>query len=152
MNPGTLALAALAAAAAGVAAVLYARLGEARSALAEALRRPAPAAAPPRAFESRRERFGLLWFPTLTVDDASRVVTAAAAGLPHCAKCVKPLALTKAAPEEWSCETCGEKRPGTVADIRVIDSVVSEALEEFFRRQPGYRPGPGVAAKGAAAG
>lgn len=124
--------------------VLRRRLAAAQSALDAALSRP-PTPAPPRLAESRRERFGLVWFPTLTVDDGARMVLAASAGLPHCARCVRALVLSSATPEEWSCEGCEEKRPGTAADIQVLDSVVGEALAEFLQRHPGYRVAAGLA-------
>jgi len=145
MEAARLALPVLAVAAALTAAVLLSKLKAARAELAE-LRGRAAAPPPPRTFESRRESFGLLWFPALTVDDTTRQVTAAVAGLPHCARCVKALSLASAAPEEWACEGCGEKRPGSVADIQVLDSVVGDALREFLQRHAGYRVAPNVTA------
>ena len=53
--------------------VLRRRLAAAQSALDAALSRP-PTPAPPRLAESRRERFGLVWFPTLPVDDGAGLV------------------------------------------------------------------------------
>lgn len=140
----TAVLAAAALVAAATAAALYAKLAKARAALAEALK-PLPAPPPPpRAAESRREHFGLLWFPVLTVRDDERLVVGATAGMPHCAKCVRPLALNPGPPEEWACGECPERRPGSTADLQVTDSVIAEALGEFLRRNPGYRAGPAL--------
>ena len=149
MDPILLVLGGVAAVAVVAAAVFGAKLKAANAELAELKSRP-PAPPPPRLVECRREAFGLLWFPTLTVDDASRTVTAAAAGLPHCAKCVRALALSSAVPEEWTCEGCGEKRPGTAADFAVVDGVLRDSLREFLQRHAGYRTAPHLSApKGA---
>ena len=149
MDPLIAGLGGAAVAAALAAVVLGLKLRSARAELDELKSRP-PAPPPPRLVECRREAFGLLWFPTLTVDDASRTVTAAAAGLPHCAKCVKALALSSAVPEEWTCEGCGEKRPGTAADFAVVDGVLRDSLREFLQRHAGYRTAPHLSApKGA---
>lgn len=121
-----------------VSMLLSRRLNAAQGELQAEKNRPAPPV-PARVFEGRREAHGLLWFPTLTVDDAARKVTAANAGLPHCAACVKALTLSAAVPEEWSCAGCGDKRPGTVADFIVVDHLLRETLKEFVTRHPGYR-------------
>jgi hypothetical protein len=97
--------------------------------------------------ESRREHYGLLWFPALTLQDDERAVVAASAGLPHCARCVKPLALNPGPPEEWACATCSERRPGTAADLQVTDTVVAATLKEFLDRHAGWRAAAGVARK-----
>ena len=145
MDPMTAGLGVLAAAALVAAAALAVKLKAARAALAEAeKRRPPPP--PPRVIESRRSHFGLLWFPTLTVKDEERVIVAASAGLPHCAACVRPLTLSSGPPEEWACGGCPERRPGTTADLQVIDSVIAETLKEFLLRNPGWRAAPGVGA------
>jgi hypothetical protein len=149
MNPLTLGLAAVAAISVAACAALAGKLSAAKAALAEAQNRKAPPP-PPRSVESRREHFGLLWFPTLTVKDDDKVIVSAAAGVPHCARCVRPLALTQGPPEEWACGGCSERRPGTAADLQVTDAVVSETLKEFAARNPGYRTGPGVATRRAA--
>ena len=136
-------LAVLAVAGATSAAALAAKLKAARAEL-EAGKRRSPPPAPPRAVESRRERFGLLWFPTLTVKDEEKLVVAAAAGLPHCARCVRALTLSSGPPEEWACGGCPERRPGTTADIQVTDAIVAETLEEFLARHSGWRSAPGL--------
>jgi ribosomal protein L37AE/L43A len=118
------------------------RLSRARAALADAERRLTPA--PTRAVESRREAYGLLWFPTLTVKDGERLIVAGAAGLPNCARCVQPLSLMKGASEEWACSGCSERRAGTAADLSVSDQVVAETIAEFVIRNKGYRPANGL--------
>lgn len=145
MDPLIAGLGGAAAVAALAAVVLGLKWRSARAELDELKNRP-PAPVPPRLVECRREAFGLLWFPTLTVDDAARTVTAAAAGLPHCAKCVKALTLSSAVPEEWTCEGCGEKRPGTAADFAVVDGVLRDSLREFLLRHSGYRTAPHLSA------
>jgi ribosomal protein L37AE/L43A len=112
-------------------------------ALAAEKNRPPPEI-PPRLVESRREAFGLLWFPELTVDDAKKLVLTAVAGLPHCPKCLRPMKLSAKPPEEWVCDGCGDRRAGTAADFTVSDSVVTDALKEFFARRPNYGPGPAL--------
>lgn len=145
MDPLLASLAAAAVVFALTAVALGVKLSSARAELAAEKARP-PVPAPPRTVESRREAFMLLWFPTLTVDDASRTVTAAAAGLPHCLRCVRALTLSAALPEEWTCAGCGEKRPGTAADFSVVDSVLRDTLKEFLTRHPGYRLAPHLSA------
>jgi hypothetical protein len=100
---------------------------------------------PVREVEGRREFHGLLWFPVLTVDDEDKLVVAAKAGLPHCLRCERPLALAGQR-EEWVCAACGQKRPGAEADFFVADSVIAEGLKEFFAGHPGFRPAPGLSA------
>jgi hypothetical protein len=131
------------------AVVLSSKLKAARAALAEAERALAvpPPPPPPVTVEGRREAYGLLWFPTLTVDETRHAVVGATAGLPHCPRCVRALSLKTGTPEEWVCEGCGEKRAASAADIRVTDTVLAEALKEFMaRRGGGYRLDDGVSA------
>lgn len=104
--------------------------------------RPAPPP-PPRVAEWKVVQVGLLWYPSFTIKDEQLVVSAAA-GKPHCQRCVKPLTLSPGPPEEWSCAGCGDKRPGSAADLQVTDAVISEALKEFLARNPALRAGPGV--------
>lgn len=130
---------------AAVVASLLGGLRRTRAALAAAENRPAPPP-PPRTVESRRERFGLLWFPLLTVRDDEKLIVSVVAGLPHCARCVRALTVSPGPPEEWSCAGCGERRPASTADLQVTDSVIADALAEFSARHPGYRAAPGVGA------
>jgi hypothetical protein len=135
-------LAAAFAAALGTALLLRRRLAAARAELAAERARSSPPPAP-RVVESRRERFSLLWFPTLTVKDDEKLIVGAAAGLPHCLRCVRPLKVAAGAagaPEEWACAVCGERRPASIADIAVTDSVVAETLAEYLSRHEGWRP------------
>jgi ribosomal protein L37AE/L43A len=113
-------------------------------ALVQEKKRPLPPT-PPRLVESRRESFALLWFPALTVDEEKKLVLSASAGLPHCAKCLRAMTLSKEPPEEWVCAGCRDRRAGTAADFTVSDSVLTDALKEFFARHPDYRPDPGLA-------
>lgn len=138
-------LAVMAAAFAAQASALARRLKETRTALDAALRRPAPPP-PPSRVECRRERYGLLWFPVLTVDDASREVVGAVAGLPHCARCVRPLALAPGKVEEWFCATCDERRPASAVDLLTTDAVLADCLSEHFARHPEHRAAAGLSA------
>ncbi len=139
------ALGALAAAFAIAALVLKGKLAAARAALAEAEKKLA-APPPPRVVEGREERFGLLWFPALTVDDAAKTVIAVAAGKPWCPRCLKTLSLSAGAEGEWACGGCGEKRAGTAADMTVVDQVVANALREFLARNAGWKASPSLPA------
>jgi ribosomal protein L37AE/L43A len=139
------ALGVLAAALAGWALSLKGKLAAARAALAEAESKLA-APPPPRVIEGREERFGLLWFPALTLDDASKTVTAVAAGKPYCPRCLKTLSLSAGAEGEWSCAGCGEKRAGTAADMTVVDQVVANALREYLGRHAGWKASPSLPA------
>lgn len=115
---------------------LSARLAEAHHAL--------KAPKPPRIVEGREERFGLLWFPTLTVDDEHGIVVSASAGRPYCPKCLKPLAAADAHGGAWKCEGCGDERAGTAADMTVVDGVLDQAVREFLARNPSHRLAEGV--------
>jgi hypothetical protein len=149
MEPMTLAAAVLAAAFAAAAAAAFVLRGKLAAARAElAAERGRVVEPPPRVVESRRERYAVLWFPTLTVKDADKVVVSGAAGAPHCARCVRPLRLAASsagAPEDWTCAGCGERRPASIADIMVTDSVVSDTLQEFLGRHDGWRALPNAA-------
>lgn len=150
MSPDLIALGILALSALAAAAVLASKLKAALAALSQAERRltAPPPPPPPRAVESRREEYGLLWFPTLTLKDDEKTVLAASAGLPHCARCVRPLALKPGPPEEWVCASCSDRRAGTAADLQVTDMVVASTLKEHLARHPGWRAAPGVGPKG----
>jgi hypothetical protein len=125
--------------------VLKNKLDAARAELAaERARKAGPST---RAVEDRRERFSLLWFPALTVKDDDRLVVSAAAGVPHCAKCVQPLRVASGAAEEWACPRCGDRRPASIADLSVTDSVVGESVAEFLARHDGWRAAQGVPVK-----
>lgn len=120
--------------------VLASRNGRLKAALAaaEAKLKAPPPPPPPRRCESRREEFGLLWFPVLTVKDEDKAVLSVTAGLPHCGRCVEPLA-AESGSGEWVCAGCGERRPASTADLQVVDTVNKHALAEFLKRHPGYR-------------
>jgi ribosomal protein L37AE/L43A len=121
-------------------AVLRSKLARARAEAAAALAAPKP----PRVVEGREERFGLLWFPTLTIDDAAKKVTAVAPGKPYCPRCLKPLSLAPGPSGEWLCSGCEERRAGSAADMQVVDQIVAQALKEFLARNPEHRAAPGV--------
>lgn len=136
------------AAAIGTALLLKRKLD---AALAELAAERARKADPPtRAVEDRRERFSLIWFPTLTVKDDERLVVGAAAGVPHCARCVQPLRVAPGvagAPEEWACPRCGDRRPASIADLAVTDSVAAESVAEWIARHDGWRAATGLPVK-----
>lgn len=90
----------------------------------------------PQTFEYRVERFELIWYPLLTVSPAERAITAAAAGLPHCRNCAVAF---KSEGKDWACPKCNDRRPETVADTMVVDSVIKEAVKFFLDRHPDYR-------------
>ena len=128
------------AAALGTALLLKKKLDTARAELeAERARKSAPAT---RVVEDRRERFSLIWFPSLTVKDDERLVVSAAAGVPHCARCVQPLRLAQG--EEWACPRCGDRRPASIVDLSVTDSVAGEAVVEYLARHDSWRADSGV--------
>jgi len=141
----------LAAAFAAQAAMLTDRLRVARLELAVFKRRAAPALhaappCPPRQFECRRERAGLLWFPVLTAKDGEKLLVGVSSGLPHCVRCVRPLKLVLGRTEEWVCSDCGERHPGRSADLLATDLVLTDCLREFFVRHPDYAAAPGLSA------
>ena len=142
-------LAAAFAAALGTALRLRRGLEAARAELAAERARSNPPPAP-RVVESRRERFSLLWFPTLTVKDDERLVLSGVAGVPHCSGCVQPLRVAQGAPgapEEWACPRCGDRRPASIADLSVTDSIVAESVAEFLARHDGWRAAKGLPVK-----
>lgn len=106
------------------------RLRRERDALAARLKELESA---PRRHEYRLERFDVLWFPVVTYEPASGEVLQVVAGAPHCPACAKAL---KAPPGdgEWSCPGCGAKRPASVTDLAVSDSVAKQAREYFLQR------------------
>lgn len=144
-----------AAALAAKAALLTDRLRAARAELTAVKRRlAAPPSRPPaglaRQFECRLERDGLLWFPVLTARDDEKIVVGVSSGLPHCARCVRPLRLVAATgqggAEDWVCAGCAERRPGEAADLMTTDAVLTGCLREFFARHPDYAPASGLSA------
>ena len=135
----------LAAAFAAKAAMLTYRLRLALSELSEANQRSAPPPpptppSPPRHFECRLERNGLLWFPVLTAEDDGKLVVGVSSGLPHCARCVRPMKLVTGRKEEWVCSACEARHPGRSADLMTTDAVLTDCLREFFARHPDYAP------------
>lgn len=136
MDPLIQALGAACGALALLAAVYISKASRLKAALAAAEAR-LDAPPPPRAYEARREEFGLLWYPVLTVDEREKRVLSVVAGLPHCQRCVRPLAEEKGG--EWVCAGCGERRPPSTADLQVVDTVTRQALAEFLKRHPEHR-------------
>jgi hypothetical protein len=132
----------LAAAFAAKAAMLTYRLRLALLELSEANDRhaPPPPPASARHFECRLERHGLLWFPALTAYDDDKLVVGVSSGLPHCARCVRPMKLVTGRSEEWVCSACEERHPGMSADLVATDAVLTDCLREFFARHPDYAP------------
>lgn len=141
MQTAAMILGASCAALAVVVLILLARLRAARAAAAAAEKN---AARPPRLVEGRAERHGLLWFPVLTVDDAQKQILSALAGLPHCPRCLKPLALVAGPPEEWVCAGCEDRRAGTAADLQVVDAMIAQTIHEFVMRHADYRAAAGL--------
>jgi ribosomal protein L37AE/L43A len=76
------------------------------------------------------------WFPVVTASRQNRKVSSVKAGVPHCPQCAVPLILVRG---EWNCTDCGAKRPESLADLMVVDSIVKEALKQFLQRRRGYR-------------
>ena len=107
---------------------------------------PAPPPSPIRLFECRREHSGLLWFPVLTAKDEEKQIVGVSSGLPHCARCVKPLKVLFGRKEEWICADCEARHPATAADLRTTDMVLTDCLREFFARHPDFTPAPGLSA------
>lgn len=95
--------------------------------------------AAPKTNEYRVERFGLVWFPTLTFDGGEKLVTKAAPGIPYCKACSKALAQAGGG---WACSGCGERRADSVADAVATDSVMREAVAAFLMRHPDFRLAP----------
>jgi ribosomal protein L37AE/L43A len=96
-------------------------------------------AAPTRQIEGRLEFHGLLWRPTLGINDEEKLVVAARAGLPHCLRCEKAMTLVSGPRELWKCAACGESRPGADADFFAAEAVISDALREFLVGNPDFR-------------
>ncbi len=149
---GLAALAALLAAACTALARQTSRLRHEVEALGRALiaekNRPPPEP-PPRLYQSRQTAFALLWFPELVVDEKRKMIISVAAGVPHCAKCLRPMKLAGGvvdgrSAEEWICATCGDRRANTAADFTVAEAIASEAVREFLALHEDYRPGPGL--------
>ena len=92
----------------------------------------------------RIELYGLLWFPVLTVDPVAKMILSAVTGPPHCPNCLKPLALVKTRSQEWVCGVCKERRPGSVSNLQVLDTVVAQAIHGFVSGHAGYRSAPGL--------
>ena len=93
---------------------------------------------------ARVEFRGLLWHPVLGVQERAGLVVSVKAGLPHCARCDKPLALVTGTMETWSCAACGSFTPGKDVDFSALDGVVSVALGGFLRSHPAFSPAPGL--------
>ena len=141
-------------------------LAETLNAVTGLLRRPQPVAAPlpeapvaaPAAALPRpsrrvtcRVKFReMYWHPVLAVADEARLVVTASAGLPHCARCDKPLALGGGPREAWTCAACGDAHPGADADFYAADIVVAEGLRGFMAVNPGFAAAPGLAVPGRA--
>jgi len=90
----------------------------------------------PEVWEGRIEHFDVLWFPTVTADRRTRKVVSVKAGVPHCPKCAAPLVLARG---EWACADCGVRRPESLADLMVVDSLAKQALAQFLQRRRDYR-------------
>jgi hypothetical protein len=140
----------LAAAFAAKSAMLTDRLRSSKAELAASKRRLAlPPPSPPslpRYFECRLQRHSLLWFPILTANEDEKLVVGVSSGLPHCAACVRPLKLFTGRAEEWACDGCGDRHPGSAADLTATDAVLGDCLREFFARHPDFSPAPGLSA------
>ena len=137
------------AAALGTALVLKRKLDAARAELAAERARKSEAP-PTRVVEDRRERFSLIWFPSLTDKDDERHEQTTTAETPHSARSVQPLRLAHGvagAPEEWACPRCGDRRPSSIVDLAVTDSVAAESAAEFLARHDGWRAAKGVPVK-----
>lgn len=112
---------------------------------------PAPALPPPSRHVTCRVKFReMYWHPVLAVADEARLVVTANAGLPHCARCDKALALTGGTGEAWTCAACGDAHPGSDADFYAADIVVAEGLRGFMAANPGFAAAPGLAVPGRA--
>lgn len=132
-DPGLAALAAAAAFFALLAAWKARQAGRFRRELGALAARLKEIESAPRRHEYRLERFDVLWFPVVTYAPETGEVLQVVAGVPHCPRCAKPL---KAPPGdgEWSCPSCGARRPASVTDLTVADSVAKQAREYFLQR------------------
>lgn len=88
-------------------------------------------------WEYRLERYELLWYPVVTAAPDSKKIISIAPGIPHCMKCIVPLA-THGALAEWECSQCGAKHPESIVDAVVTDGIVNQALGYFKERHQGY--------------
>ncbi len=86
--------------------------------------------------EYRLERFDVLWYPTVTVDPDAQQITGVSPGLPHCKKCRAALSAQNGG---WACSKCGDRRPDSLADTVITDTVTREALSYFQERNPSYK-------------
>jgi hypothetical protein len=93
--------------------------------------------------ESRVSFRDMLWHPVIGLAEAERLVCSAKAGLPHCAACDKPFALS-ADGKDWACPACREKRPAADVDFFAMDQVIAEALVGFLREHRDFSPAPGA--------
>lgn len=90
----------------------------------------------PEKWETRIDRYELLWFPAVVADRKQRAVTSVAPGIPHCRSCIEPLSLNKG---EWVCAKCGHRSPESIADLMITDQIGKEAVKQFLQRHPGYQ-------------
>jgi len=85
--------------------------------------------------EYRIEQFDVLWFPKVVFEPGSGEEARAAAGLPHCVKCVQPLK-AGAGGGAWACPACGGSHPASVTDLTVTGTIEKTALRYFCERPP----------------
>ncbi|MBI3552994.1 MAG: hypothetical protein HY077_10805 [Elusimicrobia bacterium] len=90
----------------------------------------------PETAELRVERYELLWFPAVVFSSTQKTLEKVSAGLPHCRQCVIALKLDG---QEWVCPQCRARRPESVADVMITDSVEKEATKQFLERHREYR-------------
>jgi hypothetical protein len=90
----------------------------------------------PKSAEFRVDRYDLLWYPKVEFSEKDKTFGKIAAGIPHCKKCVLPLKLDG---KEWVCSGCSQRRPESVADIMVMDSITKEATAFFLERHKDFR-------------
>ena len=88
--------------------------------------------------EYRVERFDVLWYPVVSFSPASKTVSGARAGLPHCKSCVLPLG-SGGSDGGWVCPRCKTAYPASLADLAVVDTVGREALRYFLERDKDYK-------------
>lgn len=98
---------------------------------------PPPPSPPPKPTELRINKFSLLWFPQLTLQEP--YIKEVVVGLPHCPQCVVPLKLQAGPPEAWVCLDCQGRHAGSVADLQVMEQVKEQAVAEFLQRHKGWR-------------